>query len=118
MSSNIDYNEIQAKLRLLQESAKALNVFGAESHQYQSFPPLAEGFVQQFELQHRITLPADYRGFLIQVGNGGAGPSYGFFKLGEMDDGFGFKTWQENDGFVGILSRPFPHTERWNDLSR
>jgi hypothetical protein len=34
-----------------------------------------------------------------------------------MDDGFGFQIWKENDGFVGTLSQPFPHTERWNDLT-
>jgi hypothetical protein len=34
-----------------------------------------------------------------------------------MDDGFGHKPWAENGGFVGVLSRPFPHTGPWNDLS-
>jgi hypothetical protein len=70
-----------------------------------------------FEKEHRITLPEDYRGFLIHVGNGGAGPAYGIFRLGEMDDGFDHAQWEENDGFVGVLSEPFPHTEDWNDLA-
>ncbi|MGH7170378.1 MAG: hypothetical protein ACRELG_08895 [Gemmataceae bacterium] len=34
-----------------------------------------------------------------------------------MDDGFEHTPWAENDGFVGVLSLPFPHTCPWNDLS-
>lgn len=62
-----------------------------------------------------MRLPADYRGFLIHVGNGGAGPAYGLFKLGEMDNGFGHKRWREEDGLVGTLAEPFPLRSAWND---
>src|SRR5439155_17317456 len=85
-------------------------------HRYRTNPPLTEEEVAQFEAKHCISLPSDYRGFLIHVGNGGAGPEE-IFRLGEIDDGWGHKTWQENDGFMGILSKPFPHEERWNDLT-
>jgi hypothetical protein len=34
-----------------------------------------------------------------------------------VDDGFDHEAWSENDGFVGILSKPFPHRGPWNDLS-
>jgi hypothetical protein len=30
---------------------------------------------------------------------------------------WGDKPWEENDGFVGILSKAFPHTYRRNDLT-
>jgi hypothetical protein len=92
-------------------------VFGADSHLYQLNPPLTERDVQAFEAQHHIVLPRDYRGFLIHVGDGGAGPYYGVFKLGEMDHGRNYGPWKEGDGFAGILSEPFPHTALWNDLS-
>jgi hypothetical protein len=115
--SPIDYDDIRNKLRLLQRSAEARNVFGALSHGYQMHLPLTEEEIGRFETVHGVRLPADYRGFLIHVGNGGAGVAYGVFKLGEMDDNWGVQKWQENDGFVGTLSKPFPHTERWNDLS-
>lgn len=117
MTSLIDYDGIRTKLQLLQKSAEAGDIFGARSHEYRVNPPLTEEAVRQFETTHRIVLPADYRGFLIHVGNGGAGPSYGHFKLGEMDGVWGDQTWQEDDGFMGVLSKPFPHTERWNDLT-
>lgn len=93
------------------------NVFGAESHEFKLHPPLSEAEVGEFEAQHRIRLPEDYRGFLINLGNGGAGPYYGLFKLGEMDDCHDVQKWNESNGFVGVLANPFPHVAAWNDLS-
>jgi hypothetical protein len=112
-----DFAAIREGLRRLRESAAPLKVFGSQSHSFRTYPPLSEEIVREFEARHRVTLPKDYRGFLLHVGNGGAGPAYGLFKLREMDDGFEYKTWIENDGFVGVLSKPFPHTVAWNDLS-
>lgn len=77
------------------------------------YPPLAESKLTAFELEHGISLPAEYRAFLLNNGNGGEA----FFKLGEMDHGWDFSPWKEGDGFVGVLSRPFPYTESWNDLT-
>jgi hypothetical protein len=54
---------------------------------------------------------------VVKLGNGGAGPYYGVFKLGEMDASYEFQDWEEGDGFVGVLSEPFPHTSAWNDLT-
>ncbi len=112
-----DFAMIREGLCRLRESAAPLKVFGSQAHGFRTHPPLPEEVVRDFEARHRVALPQDYRGFLISVGNGGAGPAYGLFKLGEMDDGFGHKAWTENDGFVGVLSEPFPHTGPWNDLS-
>ena len=66
-----------------------------------------------FETRHHRILPANFRGFITQVGNGGAGLYYGVSELGEIDD----DPWQEGGGFVGKLSEPFPHTGPWNDRS-
>ena len=101
-----------AKLRKAQPS-----VFGSEFHRFRLNPVLSETAVSQFEAKHTIKLPGDYRRFVTNVANGGAGPFYGIFPLGEMDDNFGLKSWQEDDGFVGQLSRPFLLEEEWNDLS-
>lgn len=62
-----------------------------------------------------MTLPGDFRTFLAAIGNGGAGPFYGVFPLGKVDDNFDLRDWTEVD--VGILSEPFPFDEEWNDLS-
>jgi hypothetical protein len=96
--------------------AKA-SVFGSEGHEFQLNPPLPEQDVLAFETFHQVQLPGDFRHFLINVGNGGAGPSYGIFRLGEMDDNFDVAPWREVDSSVGILSHAFPHETEWNDLS-
>lgn len=91
--------------------------FGSDDHGFLLNPTLAESDVVTFEHRHNIQLPIDYRHFLTSIGDGGAGPYYGVFRLGKMDSGFGFKSWQEDDGFIGILSQPFPLNNEWNDLT-
>ena len=73
--------------------------------------------MQAFEADYRIQLPAEYRHFISTIGNGGAGPFYGFFPLGLMDQVFGLAPWTMAEGFVGTLSEPFPHNDGWNDLT-
>jgi hypothetical protein len=116
MNLNEPYMNIVQQLKRLSAVVEKLDIFGAQVHRFQLNPPLSEAVVLDFEKQHAIRLPAEYRSFLTLAGNGGAGPAYGLFKLGEMDDNFTYMAWHENDGFVGCLSRPFPYTQPWNDL--
>lgn len=112
-----DYAAIRDRLAALQTAGPLPAVFGSEVHRFRLNPPLIVQEVAAFEAEHGVALPADYRGFLIHVANGGAGPAYGLFPLGATDCGHGQEQWRENDGFVGVLSQPFPHTGPWNDLS-
>jgi hypothetical protein len=111
----LDTSRIADALAFLQ--GVQLPVFGADVHGFRLNPPLPEVDVTAFETVHNVSLPYDFRQFLTDLGNGGAGPFYGVFPLGKMDDNFGLQTWQEKDGFVGILSEPFPFGEEWNDIS-
>lgn len=111
------HREIIASLARLQACHAARTLFGALGHAFKLNPPVSEAVVANFESTHQIRLPDDYRSFLIHVGNGGAGPAYGVFKLQEMDDGHADKKWTQGDGFVGTLAAPFPHNQPWNDLS-
>lgn len=52
-------------------------MFGADHHQYRLNPPVPESFVREVEEACGFTLPKDYRRFITQVGDGGAGPDYG-----------------------------------------
>lgn len=103
---------IRRGLATLAASDGERRVFGSGSHSYKLNPPLSEEVVMQFERQWRCELPEEYRCFLRELGDGGAGPYYGVFPLGRAHLGselVSFADW----GFD--LSKPFPHTEAWND---
>ncbi len=112
-----DWQRVLDDLARLRDADKKLRLSGAIGHGYRLNAPLTEATVARFEKRHGIALPADYRQFLLEVGNGGAGPYYGVFPLGTMDDSFGLKSWKKNDGFVGDPSQPFPYRKAWNDLT-
>jgi hypothetical protein len=113
----LDPSRIQRALQRLRSTRSNSAIFGADSHRSVLNPTLTEAEVLSFERQHRISLPADYRKFLIRIGNGGAGPYYGVFPLGQMDAKEGVTPWHEDDGFVGALSEPFLLARDWNDLT-
>jgi hypothetical protein len=92
-------------------------LFGADYHNFELHPVIEEEKVEAFELSHSIRLPSQYREFLVQIGNGGAGPDYGVFSLGTIDEGFGIRAWQANGAVVGDPSKPFRFQEAWNDTS-
>jgi hypothetical protein len=112
----LDAEQILGALNRLRKSK--ISVFGSGSHHFELEPTTGEAAVKAFENRHGIRLPSEYRDFIVRIGNGGAGPYYGVFPLGMMDDsGNKYQVWQERNGFVGILSEPFPLREAWNDIS-
>ncbi|MEH2324993.1 MAG: SMI1/KNR4 family protein [Nostoc sp.] len=90
-------------------------VFGSELHQYQFKPCLSNKDIQVFESRYNIKLPSEYRNFIVEIGNGGAGPGYGLSGLSgiESEDVIPEKVYPEN---YEILFKAFPLTEAWNDL--
>lgn len=107
--------QLKKKLTQLAILDATFEVFGSQSHQYQFKPRLNNKDIQVFESRYNITLPSEYRNFLLEVGNGGAGPGYGLSGLSgiEYEDVMPEKLYHEN---YEILSKPFPFTEAWNDL--
>ena len=88
-------------------------LFGSGVHQYPpDAPPLAPSVVEAFEERHRASLPQDYRCFITEIGDGGAGPYDGVLLFGEQDD----------DRIVPgkpaagrrTSRKPFPHVAAWN----
>lgn len=73
--------EIWDLLSELRKADPRRTVFGSESHNYRLNPCLSENQVFQFEKANGIVLPTDYRDFILQIGNGGAGPQYGIYPL-------------------------------------
>src|SRR5215468_9209330 len=98
------HNEsVRNAIEALKQRDSAFELFGAAWHRYQLNPRLSELEVTEFENRHGIRLPEAYRDFVLNVGDGGAGPYYGVFRLGHMD-GLGGEegAWKEGE-FVGSL---------------
>ena len=105
--------EILDKIERLRNLDLRRKIFGARSHNYRLNSCLNEETIKLVEDRHRIHLPEEYRRFLMEVGNGGAGPYYGLFKLGEQDNGMGFVSWE--DGYLlGDPAIPFGYEDKWN----
>ena len=68
------------------EEAEIGDYFGW-CHRYRLEDPLPETEISAFERQYQVFLPEDYRLFLTQLGNGGAGPYYGIYSLAELEEG-------------------------------
>ncbi len=83
---------IAEKLNKLRKQDKDFEVFGANSHKYKMNPVLTEAEIKAYEERNNLTLPEDYRWFLANIGNGGAGPQYGLYELSdpENDDDYPF----------------------------
>jgi hypothetical protein len=107
------YESVRNAVEALRLRDTAFELFGAGRHRYKLNPRLSEPEVAAFEGRYAVRLPEGYRHFLLNVGDGGAGPSYGVFKLGEMDDGFEESGWKEGV-FVGSLRDCWPHRQAWN----
>jgi hypothetical protein len=101
-----DIGRLQAKLAELRRHDPHFRVFGASDHRYVLNSCLSERQVRKMEARYGITLPEEYRRFLLLMGNGGAGPAYGLFSLEQslahsLDD-------------VRLFREPFPHVQAWN----
>lgn len=83
-------------------------MFGASAHQFKLGPPLTHTEVTEFELEHGVSLPEEYRAFITTIGHGGpgrwggAGPYYGLHPLQD----WATSLWGMPDG--NTLAKPFP----------
>ena len=81
--------------------------FGSDTHKYKFNSCLTEDTLQSFVKSFGLTLPADYKYFLTQIGNGGSGPAYGLLPLLEWNIELEIR---DNN----FLSTDFPHVDKWN----
>lgn len=101
-------SEIKDKLRELRQIDKNFEVFGAASHEYQFNEPIPIEKLNKFEEKFEVELPKDYKAFISEIGNGGAGPYYGIHPLKRNLGKFIQKNKFE------LLKFDFPHKEQWN----
>jgi hypothetical protein len=74
--------------------------FGAARHHYELAPPLAAETVARIEARAGVSLPDDYRSFVLEIGAGGAGPFHGLLP-------------PDNEAQLAGVKGPFPYAERW-----
>jgi hypothetical protein len=108
-----DFRRIRADLAVLRAAPNREGRFGASVHRFEVRPPVAGDQVRAFETRYGLSLPSEYRGFLLHVGNGGASPDFGMPGLGEALNGTVSEPWRESE--VGDPAVPFPHAGPWND---
>lgn len=110
----LDKAAIVERLQVLERSNGGRGRFGSIGHQYRLNDPLPATVIDEFEREHGIALPEDYKQFITSIGNGGAGPYYGLLPFGQYD-GSGDDLCPWDDGLlVGNVAEPFPYVEAWN----
>ncbi len=77
----MDRKYVLEKLRKKKLADPNFIAFGAQQHQYKLRNPIDPRQLLKLEKQFKINLPKEHRQFLLNVGDGGAGPSYGLYSL-------------------------------------
>ena len=102
---------LRTKLSQLKEADPAYSVFGTEKHRYLLNPVASDDDLVAFESRFQISLPQGYRAFLLELGNGGAGPYYG---LEPIEHGiFADLDYKDKEDLIDP-STPFALEGRWN----
>ncbi len=76
---------VREKLDFLKKYDRNFCIFGSAEHKYLLNEPLTKEQISFFEEKYEVELPAEYRTFIKEVGDGGAGPGYGLFPLFENE---------------------------------
>jgi SMI1 / KNR4 family (SUKH-1) len=104
-------NKIRIRLNELRQLDQNNDLFGSESHEYILNSVLTSDKIEQFEKRFKIKLPAEFSNFLLQIGNGGAGPYYGLLSL---EDSIFQDLDHHDDNYLLNPEKPFLHTDKWN----
>lgn len=106
-----DRAEVIERLDFLRRTDPELTRFGSAAHRYSLNQPLTESEVTAFEARYGLSLPEDYRTFLLEIGDGGAGPFCGIHRL----DRSNLPARDGEDLLPGFLAGDFPHAQSWNE---
>ncbi|WP_037697047.1 SMI1/KNR4 family protein [Streptomyces scabiei] len=124
MGETTIWSGVRERVEALARADEAQQVFGAwdlagtSGHHFRFADPLSEPEVAEAEARWGVSLPTEYRSFLLEVGAGGAGPGYGLSVLRRTDAGW---LWSNVDRYLrhDYLRLPFlTEEERWQVLAK
>ncbi len=81
--------------------------FGAAAHGYALRAPLGAARLEEIERAAQVRLPDDYRDFVLELGDGGAGPYYGLWPLDDP---------RQLETLRGPFVEPPPPGHRWRGV--
>lgn len=96
------FERIGVKLDELRRLDRSRKIFASDHHRYRLNPPLAPKRVEKIEERLGVLLPDQYRRFVTEFADGGAGPDYGVLPL---------ERWvgrRLDRKTAELLARPFP----------
>jgi hypothetical protein len=99
-ADRVRLGRIAGKLAAARATPVPPKAFGAQQHGFKLGNPLPEAVVAEFEERHEVALPAAYRLFVTELGDGGAGPGYCLSQLNVSCD---------TPCRAGHLARPSPY---------
>lgn len=107
------WNRVHQKLALLASLDREFQRPCAASHQYRLRGVATADEVAETEKRYGIRLPDEYREYVTNFANGGAGPFHGIYRLGHYQDLGDWHPW--NEGTLAVSpGAPFLLTESWN----
>ncbi len=106
LHENEDFSKADLPVSVENENTHLLWTAG---HRYEVSPCLDETQIREVEAMYNLSLPEDYRRFLLEVGNGGAGPVWGLYTLDEAVEESGAA------GLDGFFNAPFPYVSAWEE---
>jgi hypothetical protein len=102
LRETVDFNK---NMEVFNDKNGNADLLAVRHHRYQLGPCLTEAEVIAVEQQYRIRLPEDYREFLLNIGNGGAGPDSG---MGSLSGSIETAKLKCPDLADDVLAKPFP----------
>ena len=117
MELKFSKESISFYLKELDSKDTSRSVFYSKGHDYKLQMPIDKKKIFDFESVTNIILPLDYRYFITEIGNGGAGPNYGLYPF--QLDNFGVEPidWKRSSE-VKALAKSFPHRDSWNSFEQ
>ena len=106
--AEVDWSGVRDRVAALASKQRARSIFGADDHRFLLNPVLTRAELLDVESAVGVRLPADYGSFLVEVGNGGAGPGFGIAAVVRRGDSW---LWTGNDAAavakLGVEFAPF-----------